>query len=505
MFQTAVGEKVTLLLKSLKKSIERRPCLSLYVGGLVATLNYVVALIAIPGGAEIFHAPYGFYDGQYWLNTDAINYVRPAKYFLSHGAFLDYLGGALVPSHWGVCVPLDGINSPEQLTPRLTPTYHRVIGYSLIIAIFMKSFGPYWDLILAAFNVFAFAFIYPLLFLIAKLIFPSKWNTAFIVWPFLFLLICGTYIYQVPFYLADMTVTLLFLTGIYFGLKSQLHLRWVDLLGHVFFLSLACLVKSILSYFVFVDLLVLASFAYRRGTLKKPKSRLFIVLSFLAILLASQFSFIRNYVNHQRYMPEDILATNLFCYLAREVAQLAGDEQRYVEGIKDLYKVDPTDVAALDANKIEKTREIIYRYPATSGYVLFQHALTVLYRSHLHLFGRTLVQRPYSTLLWVILFPLNYLLYTFLYAAFLMFCLRLVWQKEFLLLATLAVLVGYMFVPTILTAGGSRMRLPFEGLIVIVAFAEVYNRTVGVVGSGPRAHVFWVRRLFHGKKEGAVE
>lgn len=186
------------------EAIEKKPLLSLYLGGLSVTLIYLAALALIPGGAEIFHAPFGYFNGQYWVHTDAINYVRPAKYFLSHGAFLDHLGGTLIPSHWGVCTPEGLANSPEQYAPRVTPTYHRVIGYPLIIAAFMKLFGPYWDMALMGFQVLAFALIYPTLFAIAKLIFPGQWRTGFAVWPFLFLIACGTYVMQVPFYLADM-------------------------------------------------------------------------------------------------------------------------------------------------------------------------------------------------------------------------------------------------------------------------------------------------------------
>lgn len=474
---TQTKNPVTLSANTIITFIEKRPLLSLYFGGLSATLLYLAALMAIPGGAEIFHAPYGYFGGQYWVNTDAINYVRPAKYFLSNGSFLDHLGGTLTPSHWGVCTPTGLANSPELFAPRITPTYHRVIGYPLIIAAFMKIFGPFWDMALLSFKVFAFALIYPSLFLIAKLVYPGKWRTSFVIWPFLFLIASGTYFIQVPFYLADMMVSLFFLLGLYFGLKSLVSLRWTDLIAHVVLLGVAALVKSILAYFVLIDVLILASFAHYRGTSKEPRSRQFIVVSFLVVLAASQFSSLRNYVNYQRYMPEDVLATNLFCELGREVAELSGNRHLYVDGLQELYKLDSTDVKLIDEEKINKAKQIILAHPLITGRVLVHHALTVLYRSHFHLFGRTLVDRPHSTIAWIMLFPLSYLSYTLLYLAFALFCVRLALQKQFLILVPLLALVGYMFLPTFLAAAGARMRLPMEGLLVVFAFAEVYLRT----------------------------
>jgi hypothetical protein len=177
-------------------------------------------------------------------------------------------------------------------------------------------------------------------------------------------------------------------------------------------------------------------------------------------------------------MPEDILATNLFCELGREVAELAGNKHLYLNGIRELYDLNPNDIKLIDQEKIARAKGIIFEYPMITGYVLFKHALTVLYRSHFHLFGRTLVERPHSIVTWLILFPLSYFLYTCLYLAFMLFCVRLVRLKQYLLLFSLIAFVGYMFVPTFLAAGGSRMRLPIEGLIVIFAFAEVYCRVL---------------------------
>lgn len=461
----------------LQNAVQKRPFLSLYIGGLAATLMYVAALIAAPGGVEIFDGPYGYHNGQYWMNTDAINYVRPAKYFLSHGAFLDYLGGTLTPSHWGVCSPIGPDASDGRLAAKLTPTYHREIGYPLLIALFMKSFGRYWDLALAAFNILAFALVYPFLFLTAKLLFPFNWRTSFVVWPFLFLIVSGTYIIQVPFYLADMTLALFLVMGVYYGLKSQVYLKWTDLCAHVFFLSLAALVKSILVYFVFVDVLILSAFAYYRGTHKQPRSRQFIAISFAVVLLASQFNAYRNFVNHGHFMPTDVLSTNLFCILGKDIAESSGASYLYSDGIRELYKIDSSNVRLIDRMKIEKAREIILQYPVMAGYAVLKNAMSVLYRSHFHLFGRTLVKEPLSPLLWAVLFPLNYFLYTFLYVGFLLFCLRLVRQRKYFFFIAIVSLVGYLLAPTFLGAPGSRMRLPVEGFILIFAFAEVYCRT----------------------------
>jgi hypothetical protein len=470
---------VALFSAAIKKVIEKRPCLSLYFGALLATLTYVAALVSTPEGRQIFHAPYGFYGGQYWTNTDAINYVRPAKYFVSHGAFLDHLGGTLTPRHWGVCEPLDQSASDEHRGQRLTPTYHRVIGYSLIIALFMKLFGPYWDLVLSGVNILSFALIYPFLFLIAKLIFPSPWRQSYIIWPFLFLITAGTYVIQVPFYLADMTLTLFLVIGVYFGLKSQLYLRRNDLAGHVLFVGMAALVKSILSYFAFVDVLVLATFSYYRGTSERAKSRWFMAISFVVILAASQFSAMRNFINYNRYMPEDVLSTNLFCYLGKEVAEVAGKPNLYMDGIRELYKIDPGNVSLIDKTKLEKAREIILQHPIITTEVLVKHSLNVLFRSHFHLFGRDLLKEPPSPFMWLVLFPWSYFSSSFLYVGFLCFCFRLAVRRDYMLLGCLLSFIGYLLAPTLLGGGGSRLRTPVEGFLVIFTFAEVYFWTQG--------------------------
>ncbi len=460
----------------LKRFINARPLLTLYIGGLSATLIYVGCLLWTPEGREIFNAPYGFYDGQYWVNTDAINYVRPARYFITDGAFLDHLGGTLTPGHWHVCSPQEAGIPCDQFETQLIPTYHREIGYPLIIAGFMKIFGPAWDLVLSAFNILAFAFIYPVLLLTAKLIFPARWPTSFSLWPFLFLLISGTYVMQVPFYLADMTLTLLFVVGIYYGLKSLVSLRWNDLILHVAFLGFAAVVKPILAYFAVVDAIILISFARYRDTLSHSRARIFILISVCGVLLASQINSYRNFINNKSFIPSDVLATNMFCLFSKKISEVAGNKELYATGIKGLYEIDSRNIQYINQQKLALAKEIILSHPLIAGSVAVRNAMSVLYRSHFHLFGRSLVREPFSWPVWIVLFPLNYVLYAFAYGAFLLFCLRLIKRNEILMLLALIVFIGYMLGPTF-TAEGSRMRLPVEGFIVMFAFAEVFCRT----------------------------
>jgi hypothetical protein len=276
-----------------------------------------------------------------------------------------------------------------------------------------------------------------------------------------------------------MTLTLFLVIGVYFGLKSQLHLRWIDLTSHVLFVSMATLVKSILTYFAFVDVIVLATFAYYRGTSGKAKSRWFVVISFVVILAASQFSSMRNLINYNRYMPEDVLSTNLFCYLDKEIAELSGKPHLYTEGIRELYKIDPANVSLIDQTKMEKAREIILQHPLITAEVLVKHGFNVLFRSHFHLFGRDLLKEPPAPFMWFVLFPWSYFLSAFLYVGFLCFCLRLAAQKDYMLLGCILSFIGYLVAPTMLGGGGSRLRTPVEGFLVIFAFAEVYTWTQG--------------------------
>ncbi|MDQ3839392.1 MAG: hypothetical protein M3297_08995 [Thermoproteota archaeon] len=191
---------------------------------------------------------------------------------------------------------------------------------------------------------------------------------------------------------------------------------------------------------------------------------------------------IRNYINHGFFQPTNILAVDLFEHLGRDV--LIGEGKAYE------YNILKGNVQRV-ANIKEKIRlqeelamKIYSTYPARTLQVLMRNAVGIMGRAHW----------PFAARFWgynfkdefdpahmklkrlTVIFYLESffnLVYFIVYLLFFGFLVRTFRVGNYMLFLVICLLIGYFLIPTFINpGGGSRMRLPVEGLIITMASCQ---------------------------------
>ena len=148
--------------------------------------------------------PCGEHCKNIWASSDTNDYVNSGVNFVKYGVF----GSGKSPDHL------------------------RKIGYPAIIAFYYFIFGGQWLIALQISQCLIFAFIYPVITLLAKELFPEISQTS-ISAIFLFLVLSGTYWVRSIMLLTDTMFLFFFIVGIYFGLRTFRQNRVIDLVAYV--------------------------------------------------------------------------------------------------------------------------------------------------------------------------------------------------------------------------------------------------------------------------------
>jgi hypothetical protein len=434
--------------------------LRLYLLGVVWNLAFLATLAGFATSRRNLHPPEGQYAGNRWSGTDVLTYVRPARELLASGIFSN-----------------DGVE----------PDYHRTVGYPAFLAVSMLAFGEHWLAGVLLAQALLFALAYPAVHSLAASLFPDQPGVGRSALTFLF--VAGTYWAQQSALLTDLMCAVCLNAGLACGLLAVLRRSWPWTVVQVALIGYASQVRPSLVLYAPIHLLLLLSVARRHGLLKQRKAWAVVASSVLSIALLGSAPALRNLANHGYFHPSDAFEVNLFKQLGRRVTEAAGAEIWY-QALRD-------DLAERQGfrQQVEGERQaavaIVTRYPLIAARIMAGQAFAILTSSHWlkvanlwNYHWRALPAvglRPARLLLavnavWVLVYLLVHLLAT----------ARLVrmWRGSDRLLAiALLAFFGYLLVPSFTDAAGSRMRLPVEGLLVLLAASEWDTRRARATGS----------------------
>lgn len=421
-----------------------------YAIGLLCNLGFLFLLLNNPVTYRNLQLPEGIYRDNLWKGHDVDTYVNPARNFLEYGVF--------------------GVGEK--------PDFHRTVGYPLFLAVLIKLFGENWLIWAFIAQSFIFALIYPALSNIASMLFPKNKHVQVI--SFLFFLASGAYITKTPVILSDLFFTVLLTIGLCLGMQSIVKRNWYLMFSGVAFIGYAAQVRPVLSFFPVVSFLVFLSVATLYRSDKDKKVRRMIIFSTLLLLILCILPAIRNYSNYGLFQANDVLETNMFKYLGRQVMLENNESGAYA-------LMDEKVQESLLARKMELEKEysfsIYSKYPLTSLKYILLNTGRILGSNHLidaaYFWGLYPIDSdstghmPFIQSNYVLAFTVVYgLVYLFLYVLFSSFLIRLFKKKRYLFFFTLIVFISYFLIPAFIGGGGQRMRLPVEGIIVLFGLYE---------------------------------
>jgi hypothetical protein len=424
-----------------------------YSIGVLVNLFYIAILISTQTSYQNIQLPENNYSENFWKGGDVLTYVQPARNFVKYQIF----GRETIPD------------------------YSRTIGYPLFLATLMMVFGSHWLISAFLLQAAIFALMYPLLSRISNILFNTG-NSATAL-AFLFLILCGTYIVRVPVIMTDTFFTVFFTLGLWLGLESILKRSYTHLLLHLLFVGYAAQVRPVLSLYPIINCFILASIVIKYGLCRSNRIYIIITTSFICLSIFCNLPLIRNYVNYNFHRPSHIFSNDLLEQLGRHVLIDAGKKDEYEEIQKMLQEVNDIN---MKTHLQEKLAFKIYRdYPLITLKWLIYNAIGILGRAHwpfmANFWGYSFkddfnpahmpVKKTTVVYFIEVFFNIAYVMIFFLF----MGCLIRVCRSENIVFSLgIVFFIAYFLTPTFIErGGGSRYRLPVEGLIVIMASCQV--------------------------------
>ena len=426
-----------------------------YVIGLI--LN-VLLLLVIASGSKSFsnmQLPEGKYQNNLWRGGDVLTYVNPARNFLENGVF----------------------GAGE------TPDYHRTTGYPFFLAAMIKIFGNGWLYPAIIIQALFFALIYPALSSICIIFTPGKPKLANYV--FIFSLFSGAYWAFVPVILSDLFFTVLFVLGFGFGLHSITRQSYKYLVLHMAFLGFAAQIRPTLSLYFIGSFFLLFSLAKIYRVYNK-KTITIITISTITLTILGNAPAVRNYVNHRFFAPTDIGYELLISYFGRDILEKTSKLNQY-KAIKEEIAAE-ADLNPKAALYKKYAIEIIKDNPLMSCLIYCKNAASIMFNSHYNTlaafwgYSYKNIENPQHYRLKksnviLIIALLGAVVYAVIYFFAGLQLIRFIKEKQPILALSLIFIFGLFLLPSFLSSGaGSRMRLPAEGLLVILGITEISRR-----------------------------
>jgi hypothetical protein len=415
----------------------------LFVAGIILHFAYIWAITRIDALGDLN-----------WFLPDTSSYLHSARAFIETGVFAR--GGY--------------------------PDYHRTIGYPLFLTIALRTadiFRADWLHVVVCAQVLLFALAYPVIYLIARLVFGFREIPAmFVSLPTVAL---GCFVTYSPFVLADGLFAVFFLISFLLAfLAIRFQSFWIAL-GYVMSVTLAANIRPMLAFFPLAVLCFQWGYAKNAGLDGNRRVRCLLFVGGMSAMIGVNTPSVRNWYHHGVFTPTRIGSINLFDYLAKDVLYMKGEQNRYEVVDARLNGSDdaPGQVGCRIAIRKHEAFKVYLEYPLETVAILFYNTLLNSVETHwqnmFYLFHKTWYKDypqgdvlrspgPFSVAVCFIL------LYGVIYSlAFLQ--VFVVFNKPILLIGVFLFLLPYAFCGTAFQ--GARFRLWLEPFVIIAAIRSL--------------------------------
>lgn len=379
------------------------------------------------------------------FSIDSKSYIQPADNFLKTGVFGD----------------------------GLRVDFHRTIGYPFLISVFKLTLCEYWHIGLMVFQVVIGALIYPLIFLIGRIVFRVKEKV--LLWSVVMVMLLGAYFTKSVYVLTDLSFTFFFLLGLYLSLVSIIKTSYGLMVAGIVAISISGLIRPVLMFYPIAHVLLLISVALTQRILSGKETKLLIIASSLVVLFGCNYSALRVYRYHRVFLPTDVLGINMFDYSVKNVLKKSGKESDF-ERMK--ISIDSAkDWIVKDALRKSFFSEVVRENPVTAISYWVKGFKTHLMGPHYMEIGAVYgvykedvsgVLRK-SQLMQIIFYTFNVVNILILISFFGYLFQQLFIKPNFLITLSVVFIILVIVGPSLLAATGSRMRIPIEPFIVIPA------------------------------------
>lgn len=424
-----------------------------YIIGALLNIILIIILSSFKISYYNLQVPEGIYKENISNGSGFIVYVSQARNFLDYGVF----GNKYVPN------------------------YERTIGYPFFLAIMMKSFGSNWLMFTFFVQALLFAAIYPTINKILRIFFGN--NKFIINGVYLFLIITGVFLIYTTVIMTDTFMTVFLTFGIYFGIQGVIKKNWIYVALQIIFIGFASQVRPILFLFGIVNCFILYSVAKFTKIESDRKVKGIIIISGLLILIIGNLPTLRNYINYNLLRPASVFDDNIFKSYGTRLLREKNDTFE----IDKIYS-DTDTIKNLNKQLIVKREyayQILKQNPLASFLFISKDAGKILLKNHIVRLANfwqydwkekdsTATQVPMKKSGFVFIITLLSgginLIIIILCCKFLFYLIR---TKKYFYAFTIVFFIGYFLLPSTIFFPDIRFRLPFESLMIIIAFYEI--------------------------------
>ncbi len=435
------------------KKINLSSPITQYTLGVILNLLIIILLFSTDVSYKNIQLPEGEFKNNIWNRSDVMTYVVPARNFLTYG-------------HFGY--------DPDKTD------IHRTIGYPLFLAIMMKIFGNNWLLFTFIVQALIFALAYPLLGKYSDILFPGREKLKLASLGFFYF--SGAYSVYTTILYTDLMLGVLFITGLYFGILAILKQRWIYLLPELLIIGYASLVRPTLTLFPVVNALFMLWISRKYDKKNLAKTNKIIIVSSLFLILLTNLSSIRNYVNHGIFVSTDVMHNNMCRYLAKNVLSFHGKKELAIKMIHKTERELRNDHRERLKLQKEFSLETYKKYPLTTGMILLRNVAWVMFDDHWqnighfwnlnwHSHDRHFPNRSFLMLgIFIFWNMINLVIYIF----FIKFIISLIKKRDWLLPAALFLFLAPLYA-SFVAGFFARMRLPVEGIATLCSFSVLFD------------------------------
>ena len=287
--------------------------------------------------------------------------------------------------------------------------------------------------------------------------------------------------------LTDTMFLFFFIVGIYFGLRTFRQNRVIDLVAYVGFTSVAAIIRPTLFLFPILNF-SLALFIVKRYKLEWNIIWQPLIITTLILIVTCNLPTLRNYRNYSFFSPSSVVGLNAFRSVAQKIMINTGRAAEYeqlnirLDTISDINQKTEIRKAIMKAE--------VLAHPIATSEMLLKNSINVFLDNHVvnnlgNYFGyhwkiyegtTPTFTSTYSFKKSTLCLYLTYFwmpVYLLAWSMLAYFCYKqfTVGQIEYVVLV-FTLLFIFIFPAIIIGDGGSRLRLPFEPFLIIIAIYQ---------------------------------